>query len=98
MVVVPPFELDGRQVRSSEVRELIRTGKLAAAAELLGRPVTLTGTLIDGRLAVHLPMAVPPDGRYDVLVGGEAADAVVRAGWIELPDLVSSGRVSVAFV
>ncbi len=98
VVVVPPFELDGRQVRSSEVRELIRTGKLAAAAELLGRPVTLTGTLIDGRLAVDLPMAVPPDGRYDVLVVGEAADAVVRAGSIELPDVVSSGRVSVAFV
>jgi riboflavin kinase/FMN adenylyltransferase len=98
VVLVPPFELDGRQVRSSEIRELIRIGQLAAAAELLGRPVTLTGTLIDGRLTVDLPMAIPPDGGYEVLVAGEAAHVMVRAGAVELPDTVSSGRVSVAFV
>jgi riboflavin kinase/FMN adenylyltransferase len=97
VVVVPPFELDGRQVRSSEIRELVRIGKLRAAAKLLGRPVTLTGTLIHGRLSFELPMAIPPDGRYEALVAGEAAIAEVRDGWVELPDVVPPGRVSVAF-
>ena len=48
VVVVPPFDLRGRPVRSSEIRDLIRAGDLAGAAELLGRPVTLTGTVADG--------------------------------------------------
>ncbi len=97
VVVVPPFESDGRQVRSSEIRERIRTGDLRGAAELLGRPVTLTGTLGDGRLTFDLPMAVPPDGRYEVVVGGAATTAIVARGSVALPDVVSPGRVSVAF-
>ena len=32
VVVVPPFDLDGRQVRSTEIREAIRTGELSFAA------------------------------------------------------------------
>ena len=30
VVVVPPFDLDGRQVRSSEIRDLIGSGDLPA--------------------------------------------------------------------
>ena len=70
VVVVPPFDLDGRPVRSSEIRDLIRSGDLGGAAQLLGRPVTLTGTATDGQVAFELPMAVPPDGRYAVTVDG----------------------------
>ena len=51
VVVVPSFDLAGRPVRSTEIRELIRAGDLAGAAVLLGRPVTLTGILADGQLA-----------------------------------------------
>ena len=36
VVVVPPFDLHGRHVRSTEIRDLIRTGDLAGAAELAG--------------------------------------------------------------
>ena len=45
VVVVPPFTLDGRPVRSSEIRAAIAAGDLATAESLLGRPVTLTGSL-----------------------------------------------------
>ncbi len=45
VVVVEPFTLDGRSVRSSEIRAAIAAGDLAAAAALLGRPVTLTGAV-----------------------------------------------------
>ena len=98
VVVVPPFDLAGRPVRSTEIRELIRTGDLAGAAALLGRPVTLTGRAVaDGHLAFELPMAVPPDGRYDGLVDGRAATIDVRAGVVSLGGAQASGRVSVAF-
>ena len=41
--VVPPFTLDGRPVRSTEIRSAIASGELAAARRLLGRAITLSG-------------------------------------------------------
>lgn len=98
VVVVPPFDLHGRHVRSTEVRDLIRGGDLAGAAELLGRPVTLTGTVdATGLLGFELPMAVPPDGRYAAIVLDSATVAEVREGEVYLPELANPGRMSVAF-
>jgi len=97
VVVVPPFDLAGRPVRSTEIRELIRTGDLLGAAALLGRPVALTGTVADGRLVFDLPMAVPPDGRYEGLVDGLAARIEIEGGVVSLRGAQASGRVSVAF-
>ena len=45
VVVVEPFTLDGRPVRSAEIRAAVAAGDLAEAAALLGRPVTLTGAV-----------------------------------------------------
>jgi riboflavin kinase/FMN adenylyltransferase len=71
VVVVPPFELRGRQVRSTEIRTAIATGDLATARELLGRRVAVTGEIadrsMDGRgatLAFEVPVALPPAGPY----------------------------------
>ena len=67
VVVVPPFDLDGRAIRSTEVRASIAAGDLAHARALLGRRVAVTGTVGDERrLAFDLPVALPPPGRYDV--------------------------------
>jgi riboflavin kinase/FMN adenylyltransferase len=98
VVVVPPFDLDGRPVRSSEIRDLIRSGDLGGAAGLLGRPVTLTGTLTAGHIAFELPMAVPPDGRYEVTIDGSPSVAEIAAGSVVLPSGTPNGRISVAFV
>ena len=78
VVVVPPFALAGRAVRSSEIRAEIAAGNLAGAAALLGRPVALTGTVEDGgpdgvRLGFELPMALPPAGEYAAHVDGDPA-------------------------
>lgn len=75
VVVVPPFALDGRPVRSSEIRAEIAAGNLLAAEALLGRPVTLTGVVEDAGpdgvgLGFELPMALPPAGEYRCLVEG----------------------------
>ncbi len=69
VVVVPPFALDGREVRSSDIRAAIAAGDLATAERLLGRPYAISGELDGtGRLTAPLPVAVPPQGRYRVRV------------------------------
>jgi riboflavin kinase/FMN adenylyltransferase len=69
VVVVSPFTLDGRPVRSSEIRAAIAAGDLAGAAEMLGRPVSLTGIVEDAGpdgvgLQFELPVVLPPAGEY----------------------------------
>jgi riboflavin kinase/FMN adenylyltransferase len=76
VVVVAPFALGGRAVRSSEVRSAIAAGDLATAASLLGRPVSLTGVVEDAGpdgvgLGFELPVALPPAGEYRVRVDGQ---------------------------
>ena len=67
VVVVPPFALDGREVRSSEIRSAIASGDLAAAERLLGRPYAITGDVDSrGALTFAMPVALPPAGRYSV--------------------------------
>ena len=98
VVVVPPFDLDGRPVRSSAIRDLIRGGDLAGAGELLGRPVTLTGALdAAGLLSFELPMAIPPGGRYVATVAGLPTVVEVRDGDVHLADGTPMGRTTVAF-
>lgn len=75
VVVVPPFTLGGRAVRSSEIRAEIAAGNLSAAAELLGRPVSLTGIVSDEGpdgvgLEFELPLALPPAGEYAGTIDG----------------------------
>ena len=68
VVVVPPFEIDGRAIRSSEIRQAIAAGDLASARRALGRDVAVIGsaTSSEDRAATEirfdLPTAVPPDG------------------------------------
>jgi riboflavin kinase/FMN adenylyltransferase len=85
VVVVDPFTIEGRPVRSSEIRSAIAAGDLAEAAALLGRPVTLTGAVKrDGPLGRHLefdlPIALPPAGDYPGLVDGEPVALRVTGG------------------
>lgn len=85
VVVVEPFTLDGRSVRSSEIRSAIGAGDLDEAAALLGRPVTLTGAVkrnghLGRRVEFDLPIALPPDGDYVGLVDGEGVTLRVDDG------------------
>jgi riboflavin kinase / FMN adenylyltransferase len=69
LVVAPPFGIDGRSVRSSDVRSAIVAGDLRRAEELLGRPYTVTATTgDDGCLDVAMPVALPPAGSYRAVV------------------------------
>ncbi len=85
VVVVPPFELDGRSVRSSDVRSAIASGDLETAAALLGRPVTLSVEASrDGVVRTDWPLALPPTGTYPCRVGKTPATLVVDDGSLRL--------------
>jgi len=73
VVVVPQFTLDGEPVRSSDVRAAIAAGDLATAERLLGRRVSLVGTVERARreateLGFSMPVALPAPGRYEAAV------------------------------
>lgn len=46
--VIAPIALDGEPVRSSRIRDLLRTGKVETAATLLGRPYRVSGIVEHG--------------------------------------------------
>jgi riboflavin kinase/FMN adenylyltransferase len=73
---------------STHVRELLATGDVAAASEVLGRPHELRGSLDAGLLTVDARMCVPAAGRYraTVAVGDGPGRSVVVAVGVEPRD------------
>ncbi len=108
VVVVPPFTLDGRSVRSTEVRTAIGAGDLDTAAELLGRPHTVVGVASrdedegeDTVVAFPLPVMLPPDGRWpaalDTGTREHRVDVLVDGGRLVVPPVPAGSRVRVRF-
>ncbi|MFQ5749013.1 MAG: riboflavin biosynthesis protein RibF [Planctomycetota bacterium] len=93
LTVVSALRIGGRAVSSSAIREAVSLGELDRAAVMLGRPVSLLGTVVpgDGRgreigfptanLDLHHELR-PPRGVYAalVLVRGELRSGVVNIG------------------
>jgi riboflavin kinase/FMN adenylyltransferase len=70
VVVAPQVEVDGRPISSSDIRARIAAGDLAGAAELLGRPYAIVGSVdAAGRITTPVPVAVPPPGGYRIRIG-----------------------------
>ncbi len=91
--IVPLLVRDGVAVSSTRIRELLAAGEVAGAAELLGRPHELTGTVVHGAgrgRALGFPtvnldcpsMVAPAYGVYLAAVAGApgAAWALVSYG------------------
>jgi riboflavin kinase/FMN adenylyltransferase len=96
VVVVPPFALDGREVRSSEIRAAITAGNLADAQRLLGRPYAVVGDADEsGSVSFPTPVALPPPGEY--AFGAGAAGRVMDDGTIALRSATSPGRHRLEF-
>lgn len=105
VVVVPPFTLDGRSVRSADIRAAIAAGDLAGAADLLGRPVTISAQAapavddVGTPLAFAWPMALPPHGRYACRVGEREGSIRLDDGSVILEGVaVEPGRVRIALL
>jgi riboflavin kinase/FMN adenylyltransferase len=74
--VVPPFELDGRRVSSTEIRKSVGEGDVENAARLLGRPFAVQGVVVPGQklgrqigfptvnIARSTEQVAPADGVY----------------------------------
>jgi riboflavin kinase / FMN adenylyltransferase len=78
VIVVAPFTLEGREVRSSEIRAAIGAGDLATAQRLLGRPYAVAGAVDpEGAVTFAMPVALPPTGRYPVALS-DGARATLR--------------------
>ena len=101
---VSSYLSNGEQVRSSEIRRRITSGDLAGARTLLGRNHGFTGRIEDdgtgrARLAFDLPVCLPPDGEYPVLLGpawqpGQRPDPAAHTSSITIADgLVTAERM-----
>lgn len=82
---------------STRVRELLRAGDPAAAAEVLGRPHTVVGRCVDGLFRTSTLLPAP--GSYRVRVRGHECVADVRAdGAVVLHLPLPGGEIEVAFL
>jgi riboflavin kinase/FMN adenylyltransferase len=96
VVVVPPFALDGREVRSSDIRAAIAAGRLDEAERLLGRPYAVVGDAdAEGHVTFGMPVALPPPGKYEVV--GSGPGTVTETGTIELSIPSDPGRLRLEF-
>jgi riboflavin kinase / FMN adenylyltransferase len=93
--IVPLITRDGETVSSSRIRELVAEGAVEAAADLLGAPFTLAGTVVQGdargreletptaNLETPAEVVVPAAGIYASrarLESGEEVPAAVSIG------------------
>jgi riboflavin kinase/FMN adenylyltransferase len=96
VVVVPPFVLDGREVRSSDIRAAIAAGWLDEAARLLGRPYAVVGDAdAEGHVTFGMPVALPPPGNYALT--DQSVCNVRPDGTIHLPTVEGPGRLRIEF-
>lgn len=86
--MVPPYRLQGQVVSSTAIRTLLSTGSVRGAADLLGRPYTVPGTLRSAApgsagyvFRTEPQRALPRPGAYEVLVHGtELSASILTSG------------------
>ncbi|MCX8496011.1 MAG: bifunctional riboflavin kinase/FAD synthetase [Akkermansiaceae bacterium] len=77
---VPPVMHEGERISSTRIRQAIRDGNLASAEQMLGRPFTVTGDVVEGKKlgrTIGFPTAnlrtvdaqLPPSGVWVVRAG-----------------------------
>jgi riboflavin kinase / FMN adenylyltransferase len=89
--IVPLISRDGETVSSSRIRELVAEGAVEAAADLLGAPLTLAGTVVQGdargrelemptaNLEMPPEVVVPAEGIYAARARLESGEEVLAA-------------------
>ncbi len=78
--IIPPLEVAGDRVSSTRIREVLAQGAVRLAAQLLGRPYAISGTVVHGdhrgrllgvptaNLRMPEKLVVPKNGIYATLV------------------------------
>jgi len=88
---IPPLKIGGSFVSSTRIRKAIEKGDLKLASELLGRPVTILGTVVKGKRLgrkIGFPTAnidphhesIPPSGVYgvDIALDGKTCKGILN--------------------
>jgi riboflavin kinase / FMN adenylyltransferase len=92
--VVRPFHMDGEKVSSTLIRESLQKGDIETVTRLLGRPYSITGTVIDGEkrgrtigfptanLQLDESFVIPVNGVYAIkaTVKGKSYKGVMNIG------------------
>ncbi|MGO4498691.1 bifunctional riboflavin kinase/FAD synthetase [Paenibacillus sp. 2RAB27] len=92
--VVRPFHMNGEKVSSTRIREALQVGELETVTRLLGRPYSISGTVVDGakrgrtlgfptaNLQLEEPYVSPTNGVYAIkaTVRGEVYQGVMNIG------------------
>lgn len=94
VILVPPFTLNGREVRSSEIRSAIADGDLDTAERLLGRPYAVAGPVRRGLLAPTMPVVLPPPDAYAVRVDGRSGRVRVGDSGVVRVDGIADAAVA----
>ena len=98
VIVVQPFEIGDREVRSSEIRSAIAAGDLSTAERLLGRPYAIVGDVYPtGTVAFAMPVALPPPGTYRV-AGAARSASVAEGGRVTIEPIPARSPLRVEFV
>jgi riboflavin kinase / FMN adenylyltransferase len=102
---VPPVMFDGERISSTRIRQAIRDGNLTGAADMLGRPHSVSGVVARGDQlgrTLGFPTAnlatgdvqLPPDGVWAVRVSiGDAPPVAGVANLGNRPTVGGSGRL-----
>ncbi len=91
---VHEVQVQGERVSSSRLRQALRQGDLATAAQLMGRPYSLAGRVIHGRKigrSIGFPTLNIPVHR-DLLIDGVFVVSVDGLGPSPMPAVASLGR------
>jgi riboflavin kinase/FMN adenylyltransferase len=92
--VIPPVQADGHIISSSYIRGLLREGKVAQAAQELGRMYRISGDVIkgDGRgRALGIPTANLMLPHEKFIPGAGVYACIARVGALSLPAAVNIG-------
>lgn len=79
ITVVPPFTMDGTIISSTQIRKLLREGKIEHAATFLGRDYQFTGSVIAGEgrgRTLNIPTANIKPNSEEKLIPGDGIYAV----------------------
>jgi len=93
--IIPKQELDGEKISSTRIRHLLAEGELAKANDLLGRPLSIHGTVVHGskrgrelgwrtaNLEAQCNALLPKTGVYAVKVrfNGEVYEGMASLGY-----------------
>ena len=93
--IVPPVCLHGQAVSSTHIRQLLLQGDLPAASELLGHPHLICGSVQNGVLSIRDGVLLPPEGRYEAVVGEKAGTVSIQDGRVLLSGLQNAQNICV---